>query len=153
MPADDPTLTPQERDLLAEVAELVAVMEQTPDTVVTAAKALHDWVGIDAHLAELVAEPVLTRSDGVTLTFAAGALRVRAEVEPAGYRRRRLVLVAHDEAGGASPPRITIQFPDGSARELMPGRFGECLTEVPAGTLRAVATFGAVDVTTPWFVV
>lgn len=142
-----------ETHLLAQVAGLLADMDRTPESVLDAARSLHDWHDIDAHLAELVAEPVQTRGDATAYTFVVGTVQLRAEVEPAGYRRRRLAVVAADEQGDATAERISVQFPDGTTRALEPDRFGDFVAEVPAGAVRALAAVGATRVTTPWFVV
>ena len=153
MSPDDLVLGEGDRQLLALLAELTRDEDAMPQTVADAAKALHDWVGVDARLAELTEDAVLTRGDGTSYSFAFGPLRLRAEVEPAGYRRRRLVLVAHDEEAASAAEEISVQFPDGQTVQVPPDRFGERITQVPAGSVRMIAVFVSGAVMTPWFAV
>ncbi len=140
-----------DRALLALIAQLAADEDRMPQSVADAAKALHDWVDVDARLAELAADAVPTRADGTAYGFTFGSVRLRVDVEPAGYRRRRLVLIAHDDDAAAE--EISVQFPDGASLAVAPDRFGERITQVPAGSVRMVALFPSGAVATPWFTV
>ncbi|CCI53544.1 MAG: hypothetical protein LKG20_04740 [Tetrasphaera jenkinsii] len=142
-----------DRQLIAILAALVQDEESTPQAVLEAASAIHDWVDVDARLAELTADPVLTRGDESALAFAVGSIRLRVEIEPAGYRRRRLVLVAHDEDTVEAAEVISAQFPNGQVIPVAPDRFGERITQVPAGTVRMIAVFPSGVVCSPWFTV
>ena len=73
-------LSPEDRELLARLGDVVSAEDQMPAGVAEAAKALHDWVSVDAMLAELVAEPVSVRGDGTAYTYAVGAALLRAEI-------------------------------------------------------------------------
>ncbi|MFN8099745.1 MAG: hypothetical protein U0Q21_15820 [Dermatophilaceae bacterium] len=153
MSRDDLELGEDDRALLALIAQLTVDEDRMPQSVADAAKALHDWADADARLAEMTADAVPTRGDGAAYSFTFDSVRLRAEVEPAGYRRRRLVLVAHDEDAAAAAEEISVQFPDGATVTVAPDRFGERITQVPAGSVRMVAVFPSGAVTTPWFTV
>lgn len=153
MSRDDLELGEGDRALLSLIAQLTTDEDRMPQSVAEAAKALHDWAGIDARLADMTTDVVPTRGDGAAYGFVFGTVRLRAEVEPAGYRRRRLVLVAHDEDSAAAAEEISVQFPDGSTITVTPDRFGERITQVPAGSVRMVAVFPSGAVSTPWFTV
>lgn len=142
-------LSPEDRELLARLGDVVSAEDQMPAGVAEAAKALHDWVSVDAILAELVAEPVSVRGDGTAYTYAVGAALLRAEIEPAGYRRRRLIVTAHE--AGQSAARVQAQRGDGTVAELATDRFGQCALDMPTGPVRLIAQFAATRIATPWF--
>lgn len=146
-------LTPGERRLMAHLAELIRFENALPLQVEEAAKALHDWAGVDGHLAELSCDAVLTRSDESAYTFAFDGFRVRADVEPCGYRRRRLALEAGAEDEVSVAEEMTLQFPDGTSRTVQPDRFGAYVAEIPAGTVRAIVVFDSGTIATPWFTI
>ena len=59
MAPDQFDLPAEDRELLARLGELTDAELSMPDSVAEAAKALHDWAGVDAILAELLtAEPL-----------------------------------------------------------------------------------------------
>lgn len=153
MRPDERELTEGERYLLAHVSDIAAGEDQTPQSVLDGAKALHDWGRVDRMLAELTSDVVTTRGDGAAYAFTYGAVTMRAEVEPAGYRRRRLILVAHDDSVPAGAEEISVQFPDGTTLGVAADRFGEHITQVPSGSVRMIALFDSGTVTSPWFTV
>ena len=132
-----------DRQLIAILAALVQDEESTPQAVLEAASAIHDWVDVDARLAELTADPVLTRGDESALAFAVGSIRLRVEIEPAGYRRRRLVLVAHDEDTVEAAEVISAAMDAASVRTSVRSsvvcRPCAVLTAIP-GTLKIAAS-------------
>lgn len=132
---------------------MVAGEAQTPQAVLDGARALHDWSRADALLAELATQQVTTRGDGAAFSFTYGSVTLRAEVEPAGYRRRRLVLLAHDDAGSSEAEQISVQFPDGVTQGVVADRFGEFIAQVRSGPVRVIALFAHGAFTTPWFTV
>lgn len=169
---DDHTddLTEGERVLLAHLAALVAGEHELPRHVEAAAKALHDWARVDDCLAEIAAPAMLTRADDHAFDIDLQQVRLHADVEPAGYRRRRLgITVSHAvrPAGGATPESISalrVQFPDGRVEELHADPFGEYVVHLPHGTVRLLAslvplphTSGSAEavavreVASPWF--
>lgn len=149
MATEDFPFAPEDRELLARLKELTDAEAMMPAHVSQAAKSLHDWSGIDALLAELVAEPVPTRDGGTALAYALGTASVRAEIEPAGYRRRRLVIVADEQ--GEPAAGVTVQSGDGTLLAAPVDRFGEHTVEVAAGPVRVIAQFGKARIATPWF--
>lgn len=151
MAPDQFDLPAEDRELLARLGELTDAELSMPDSVAEAAKALHDWAGVDAILAELVDEPVTTRGDGTAFNYVAGHARVRAEIEPSGYRRRRLVISAH--ASGRGAEHVQTQGGDGTVHDVAPDSFGEHVVDLPSGPVRVIAQFAATRVATPWFTI
>lgn len=144
----------EDRRLLRILAQLAEREDQMPDSVVEAAKALHDWARVDAVTAQFAEPGALTRDDpDAQHTFAAGGLTIRVEVEPAGYRRRRIAVVAVDEANGQLADEVTVQLSNGTSVSVGADAFGERITRVPSGTVRVVAVTPAGAVVTPWFTV
>lgn len=142
-----------DRRLLDLIREVVNGEEEMPDCVADAAKALHDWVRLDATLADLAPDAVLTRSADLALDFVGGTMRIRVEVEPAGYRRRLLTIVALDEGTAAAADDVTLQLGNGTSVTVAADAFGERTTRVPAGSIRVVALSESGAVVTPWFTV
>lgn len=136
---DDHTddLTEGERVLLAHLAALVAGEHELPRHVEAAAKALHDWARVDDCLAEIAAPAMLTRADDHAFDIDLQQVRLHVDVEPAGYRRRRLgITVSHAvrPAGGATPESISalrVQFPDGRVEELHADPLGSMSSTSP----------------------
>lgn len=144
----------EDRRLLRIIGTLAEREERMPESVVEAAKAMHDWARMDAAVAEFTQQAVLTRSaeDGYH-TFATGGLTIRVEVEPAGYRRRRIAVVAVDEKTQQLADEVTVQLSNGTSVSVGSDAFGERITKVPSGTIRVVAVAAAGAVVTPWFTV
>lgn len=144
----------QDRRLLRLLATLAEREERMPESVVEAAKALHDWARVEAVLADFAEPAVMTRAgEEAQHTFSAGGLTIRVEVEPAGYRRRRLVVVAVDEETEQLADEVTIQLSNGTSVSVGSDAFGERITRVPSGTVRVVAVTAGGAVVTPWFTV
>lgn len=148
-----PDLTPAEQTLIAHLVALCRAEEQMPPDVAFAATALHDWVDVDGQLAELAADPVLVRSDDAAFVFHANDIRLRIEVAPAGYRRRRVTVHTLCEAGAPAPEEMAIQFPDGATQAIPLDRFGDHVGDLPAGTMRLMAVGASGGITTPWFTI
>lgn len=144
----------EDRRLLRILARLTEREDQMPDSVVQAAKALHDWARVDAVMAQFAGPAVVTRAepDG-HYTFSAGGVTIRVEVEPAGYRRRRLAVVAVDETTDQLADEVTVQLSNGTSVSVGADAFGERITRVPSGTVRVVAVTAGGSVVTPWFTV
>ena len=136
MAPDHFAVTPEDRALLDSLGDLVRAEAQMPPGVAQAATALHDWANADAVLADLVAEPVATRGDAVVHRYAAGEDALRAEVEPAGYRRRRVVVSAD---GANELTQVYAQRADGAAEEIPADRFGEYAVDLASGPVRLLA--------------
>jgi hypothetical protein len=127
--------------LLSELRNVVEQADPIPGHVVAAAKAAFSWRTIDAELAELAADSMLsgagTRAADAArlLTFQAGAVEIEVEVADTGATRRL--------TGQLVPPSaaaVSVRWADGSldaqADDL--GRF--TVEAVPAGTVRIAIT-------------
>lgn len=146
-------LGPDDAEILAILARVVDLELEMPESVAAGARALHDWARLDAVLADLVEAQTVTRDAG-TLIWSAQGVRIQVEVEPSGYRKRRLVLVAADDTGDVDDlVDIAVQLPDGSSLWVNADAFGERITRVPSGAVRVLARTPAEAVVTPWFTV
>lgn len=153
MVTGDNTLLPADRALLAQLRELTAAEAEMPDDVALAAKAAQGWGNIDAELAALVQEPVLTRGDGTAYSFAVAGREIRVEVEPVGYRRRRLNVVLREAGLDQAGVDVRVQRGDGEELAVATDHFGERSVEVGLGPVRVLAGFAAGPVTTGWFTI
>lgn len=158
MPADQNKLDQGDEQLLTLVTPLVRWEAEVPPTVVEAAKALFDWARIDSVLAEVTADRLpVTRADGddlapTLMVWSGDDVEIRVEVEPAGYRRRRVVVVVQPLADGETVA-VSLQRGDGSSQQVEPDALGDYVAELAYGALRVVATVGERTLSTPWFTI
>lgn len=154
MPFDDLPLDEGDRRLLAVLGSVTDLEFSTPEVVLEAAKALHDWSRIDAELAEPVASVSEVRSNYGVLEWMSSDLRIRVEIGPDAYRRRRLtVLTSRADGQGEDLADIAVQLPSGSTLWVSPDAFGERITRVPSGAVRVMARTPDLAVITPWFTI
>ena len=163
MPLDDLPLHASDRRLLAVLADVIDLELSTPDPVLQAAKALHDWSRVDAELAEPVAVLAEVRADYGALEWTSRDLRIRVEVEPNAYRRRRLTVMTtrtgdpHDgdinSVWDEDLADMAVQLAGGSTLWVSPDAFGERITRVPSGAVRVMARTPDAAVITPWFTI
>ncbi len=155
---DDLPLDEGDQRLLAVLSSVTDLEFSTPEVVLEAAKALHDWSRIDAELAEPVTSVSEVRANCGVLEWMSNDLRIRVEIGPDAYRRRRLTVLTsradHSPDGqGEDLADIAVQLPSGSTLWVGPDAFGERITRVPSGAVRVMARTPDAAVITPWFTV
>ena len=144
---------PSDADLLAEVGAAVTAHDPVPDDVLAAARASLTWLHVDAELAELVEDSLMTtsgvRSDnGRALVFESPVASIVLEVEGVGAARRLLGQIVTPRAAS-----VQLRHPGGrvdvEADDL--GRF--TADAVPAGRVSLSFHFhdgGQRDLVTSW---
>lgn len=150
MPDDDRHLDEQGRALLTVLTPLIELEAELPPGVVEAAKALFDWARVDAELAAMAPALVTTRADAQPLVWEAQGVQVRVEVEPLGYRRRRVVVLVTPPAE-AGAMTVEVQQVDGSSATAQPDALGDYVADLTSGSIRVIARGSDRSVTTPWF--
>lgn len=141
--------------LLRQLADMFDVVDPVPPAVLQAGYAAFTWRTIDAELAELAEDSLLTGAAGVRgadtrlLTFEAPSVNVVVEVTEIGDRRKLVGQVIPVLAG-----ELRIEHPDGGTTVSVDEQGLFSAESVPGGPARiALAVPGGGAVVTSWVTV
>ena len=141
--------------LLAEISAMFDVVDPVPPEVTQAAYGAFAWRTIDAELAELAEDSLLTGAAGVRgadtrlLTFEAPSVSVVVEVTELGVRRRLVGQVIP-----ALPGELRIEHPAGSTTVQVDDQGLFSVESMPCGPARvALSVPGGGGVVTSWITV
>lgn len=129
-----------ERALLDALREIAAAVDPVPAPVAAAARSLYTWRTVDAELAELVDDSLLSaagvRADAPTrmLTFEAADVTLLVEVAEAGPTRRLVGQLLGGAVDAAADLEVTHADGASTAHADALGRF--VVDGVPAGLVR-----------------